>query len=36
MERVREFIYFFLTPKSLHMVTAAMNLNDARSLEEKL
>ena len=36
MERVREFIYFFLAPKSLHMVTAAMNLNDARSLEEKL
>ena len=31
---------FFLggggTPKSLHMVTAAMKLNDAYSLEEKL
>ena len=28
--------YFFLAPKSLHMVTAAMKLKDACSLEEKL
>ena len=34
METVRDFR--FLTPKSLHMVTAAMKLKDACSLEEKL
>ena len=35
METVREFFFFF-APKSLHMVTAAMRLKDACSLEEKL
>ena len=34
METVRD--YFFLAPKSLQMVTAAMKLEDACSLEEKL
>ena len=34
METVTDFI--FLVPKSLHMVTAAMKLKDACSLEEKL
>ena len=34
MERVRDFI--FLTLTSLQMVIAAMKLNDACSLEEKL
>ena len=34
METVRDLI--FLAPKSLQMVTAAMKLNDACSLEEKL
>ena len=34
MEIVRDFI--FLVPKSLQMVTAAMKLKDAYSLEEKL
>ena len=34
MEAVTDFI--FLVPKSLQMVTAAMKLNDACSLEEKL
>ena len=29
-------IYFFWTPKSLQMVTAAMKLKDAYSLEGKL
>jgi len=29
-------LYFFLAPKSLQMVTAAMKLKDADSLEEKL
>ena len=29
-------LYFFGTPKSLQMVTAAMKLKDAYSLEEKL
>ena len=29
-------LYFFLAPKSLHMVTAAMRLKDAYSLERKL
>ena len=33
-ETVRDF--FFLAPKSLQMVTAAMKLKDACSLEEKL
>ena len=33
-ERVADFI--FLAPKSLQMVTAAMKLKDAYSLEEKL
>ena len=28
--------FFFLAPKSLQMVTAAMKLKDAYSLEEKL
>ena len=35
METVRDF-FFFLAPKSLQMVTAAMKLKDACSLEEKL
>ena len=34
MERVRDFI--FLGPKSLQVVTAAMKLKDACSLEKKL
>ena len=34
METVRD--YFWGAPKSLQMVTAAMKLNDACSLEEKL
>ena len=34
METMREFIVW--TPKSLQMVTAAMKLKDACSLEEKL
>ena len=34
METVRDFI--FLAPKSLQMVTAAMKLKDACSLDEKL
>ena len=34
METVTEF--FFFTPKSLQMVTAAMKLKDACFLEEKL
>ena len=34
METVRDFIFW--TPKSLQMVTAAMKLKDACSLEEKL
>ena len=34
METVRDFI--FLAPESLQMVTAAMKLKDACSLEEKL
>ena len=29
-------LYFFRAPKSLQMVTAAMKLKDAYSLEEKL
>ena len=38
-ETVRDFIlfiYLFWAPKSLQMVTAAMNLNDIYSLEGKL
>ena len=35
METVRDFI-FFLAPKSLQLVTAAMKLKDAYSLEGKL
>ena len=35
VETVSDFI-FFGTPKSLQMVTAAMKLKDAYSLEEKL
>ena len=34
METLRDFI--FGAPKSLHMMTAAMKLKDAYSLEEKL
>ena len=34
METERDFISW--APKSLHMVTAAMKLKDASSLEEKL
>ena len=34
MERVRDFIFW--APKSLQMVTAAMKLKDACSVEEKL
>ena len=37
VESVIDFIYlFFLAPKSLQMVTAAMKLKDAYSLKEKL
>ena len=36
METVTDPIFFFLAPKSLQMVTAAMKLKDACSLEEKL
>ena len=36
MERLSDFIYLFLAPKSLQMVIAAMKLKDAYSLEEKL
>ena len=35
VETVSDFI-FFLAPKSLQMVTAAMKIKDAYSLEEKL
>ena len=35
METVRDFIFIW-APKSLQMVTAAMTLKDACSLEEKL
>ena len=34
METVTDLMFW--TPKSLQMVTAAMNLKDTRSLEEKL
>ena len=36
VETVSDFIFFFLAPKSLQMVTAAMKLKDTYSLEEKL
>ena len=36
MEIVRNFIFFFLAPKSLQIVTAARKLKDTCSLEEKL
>ena len=36
VETVSYFIYFFFAPKSLQMVTAAMKLKDAYSLEKKL
>ena len=35
VETVSDF-FFFLAPKSLQMVTAAMKLKDAYSLQEKL
>ena len=34
-ETVSDFIYLFLAPKSLRMVTAAMKFKDAYPLEEK-
>ena len=36
VETMSDFILFFLAPKSLQMVTVAMKLKDAYSLEEKL
>ena len=36
VETVRDFIFLGGAPKSLQMVTAAMQLKDAYSLEEKL
>ena len=36
VETVRDFIFFFLAPKSLQMVTADMKLKEACSWEEKL
>ena len=36
METVTDFIYLFLAPKLLQMVTAAMKLKDAYSFAEKL
>ena len=36
VETVRDFIFLGGAPKSLQMVTAAMKLKDACSLEEKL
>ena len=35
-ETVADFFWFFWAPKSLQMVTAAMKLKDAYSLEGKL
>ena len=35
-ETVSDFIFFFLAPKSLQMVIAAMKLKDTYSLEGKL
>ena len=36
MDFIIVFVFFFLAPKSLHMLTAAIKLKDASSLEEKL
>ena len=36
VETVSDFFFFFLAPKSLQMVTAAMKLKDAYFLEGKL
>ena len=36
METVKDFVFWGGAPKSLQMVTAAMKLKDAYSLEEKL
>ena len=36
VETMSDFIFFFLAPKSLQMVIAAMKLKDAYSLEGKL
>ena len=36
VETVSDFVFFFLAPKSLQMVIAAMKLKDAYSLEGKL
>ena len=36
VETVSDFFFFFLAPKSLQMVTAAMKLEDAYSFEGKL
>ena len=36
VETVADYFFFFCAPKSLQMVTAAMKLKDACSLEEKL
>ena len=36
VETVAGWLYFFVAPKSLQMVIAAMKLKDACSLEEKL
>ena len=36
VETVSDFFLFFWTPESLQMVTAAMKLKDAYSLEERL
>ena len=36
LETVSEFFFFFWSPKSLQMVTGAMKLKGAYSLEEKL
>ena len=36
VETVADYFFFFWAPKSLQMVTAAMKLKDAHSLEEKL
>ena len=36
VETVADFIFFFLAPKSLQMVTATIKLKDTCSLKEKL
>ena len=36
VETVSDFLFFFLAPKSLQMVPAAMKVKDAYSLEKKL